>query len=147
VGIALGIILGLVIKIYFSPVIETVHAEVEVEPVIAEVVLIEVVYTKEDIIRKIKETFPEDPETAVLIAKCESGLRIEVQSGHTLSYGREQSFGLFQVHSPHWEKTAKRLGYEDYRTDIDDNLALARHIYESAGNSWQPWSCYTKKMI
>lgn len=117
---------------------------VEPEPAI---VLLEVVYTQEDIIRKIKEVFPEDPETAVKIARCESGLRIEVQSGHTLSYGREQSFGLFQVHAPHWEKTAKQLGYEDYRTNLDHNLSLARYIYDSAGKKWTPWSCFTKKMI
>lgn len=145
VGIALGIVLGIFIDVYMTPVAEKAHAEItEVVPV---EVQIEVTYTTEDIVRKIKETFPEDPETAVKIARCESGLNIEVQSQHILSYGQERSFGLFQIHEPAHHKTALRLGYENYQTDIDDNLAMARHIYDSAGKRWTAWSCYTKKMI
>jgi len=148
-GIGIGIVTGLVYMAFFTPIAEEAHAEIlEVE--VAEEpkeVLLEVTYTQDDIIRKIKETFPEDSETAVKIAKCESGLRIVVQSQHTLSYGQERSFGLFQIHALDWQHAAERLGLEDYRTDINDNLALARHIYEVAGKRWTPWSCYTKGMI
>jgi hypothetical protein len=134
--------------LYFTPIVETVHADEQavIEPV-AEVVILEVVYTREDIIRKIEETFPESPNTAVLVAKCESGLIPDIQSNHTLSYGREESFGLFQIHARAWDKHAQRLGYVDYKTEVDDNLKMARYIYEQAGKRWTPWSCYTKGMI
>lgn len=131
-----------------TPIVETVHAEVleeVVEP--PKVVVVEVVYTRDDIVQKIKEAFPETPETALAVAKCESGLVPDIQSHHTLSYGRELSWGLFQIHEPAWHKTAMRLGYEDYRTDVEDNIAMARYIYEQSGKSWRAWSCYTKKMI
>lgn len=144
-GLGLGILFMIVYSAYFSPIAETASAE-EIEKVAVEVP-IEIVYTKEDIIRKIKETFPETPETAVAVAKCESGLRIEIQSHHQLSYGQERSYGLFQVHAPDWEHVAQRLGLEEYKTDLEDNLAMARHIYEVAGKRWTPWSCYTKGMI
>ena len=145
VGIALGIVLGIFIDVYMNPVAEEARAEiVEVQPVEVE---LEIIYTTEDIIRKIKETFPEDPETAVKIARCESGLNIEIQSKHILSYGQERSYGLFQIHAPDHHKTALRLGYDNYQTDIDDNLAMARYIYDAAGKRWTAWSCYTKKMI
>lgn len=138
--------LGMFIHVYMSPVVETAHAEIVIEEP-PKVVMIEVVYTEEDIIRKIREAFPETPETAVAIAKCESGLDVDIQSHHTLSYGREQSFGLFQIHAPAWDKKAHALGYTKYRTDVEDNIAMARYIYEQSGKRWTAWSCYTKKMI
>jgi len=148
IGIALGIIIGIFTSVYLTPVAETAHADAEVLEVVEPVeVLVKVIYTEEDIIRKIKETFVEDPQTAVKIARCESGLRIKIQSQHQLSYGQERSFGLFQIHAPDWHKVALKLGYEDYQTDIDDNLAMARYIYDNAGRTWRDWSCYTKKMI
>lgn len=147
VGIAIGIVLGIAINIYQTSsvvMVERVYAE-EAEVVAPVEVLVEVVYTEEDIIRKIKEAFPEEPNTAVAIAKCESGLVPDIQSQHTLSYGQERSYGLFQIHSPVWHYRAIELGYEDYRTSVDDNIAMARYIYDSVGKKWTPWSCYTKK--
>lgn len=145
-GIILGVILGIVIDAYFTPIAEVAEAEVIVESV-PDVVLIEVIYTKDDIVRKIEEAFPEDPETAVKIARCESGLNPEIQSGHTLSYGRERSFGLFQIHEPAWHHVALRLGYTEYQTSVEENIKMARYIYELAGKRWTPWSCFTKGMI
>lgn len=125
--------------------VEVASAEViQSEP---QEVLVEVIYTKEDIIKKVREAFPEAPDTAVAIVKCESGFNPTIQSGHTLSYGQERSYGLFQVHAPDWNETALRLGYDDYRTSVEDNIALARYIYEKAGKRFTPWSCYTKGMI
>lgn len=146
IGAGIGIVVGLVIDAYFTPIVETAHAE-PVEETQYEIVLLEVETTEEYIIKRIKQTFPEDSETAVKVARCESGLRVEIQSQHQLSYGQERSFGLFQIHAPDHEATAKRLGYGDYKTDLDQNLLMARYIYESAGKRWTPWSCYTKKMI
>lgn len=145
VGIALGIILGIFIDVYMTPVAEEAHAEItEVIPV---EVQIEVTYTKEDIIKKIEDAFPESPVVAVKIAKCESGLVPDIQSQHTLSYGQERSFGLFQIHEPAWDHVAKKLGLDDYQTDVEDNIAMARYIYEQSGKRWSAWSCFTKNMI
>jgi hypothetical protein len=119
-----------------------------VQPVEIEVQL-EVVYNwdKEKIIEEIKKAFPEDPQTAVKIAKCESGLIVDIQSKHILSYGQEKSWGIFQLHEPVWDRKAKQLGYGDYKTSPRDNIDMARYIYEQSGKKWTAWSCYTKKMI
>lgn len=132
-----------------QPVIYEAHAEPMTAIMEPQVVLIEVEidWTRERIIREIEETFPEDPDTALAIAKCESGLVADIQSRHILHYGQERSFGIFQIHSPDWHHKAMQLGYEEYRTDPGDNIAMARYIYEQAGKRWTPWSCYTKRMI
>jgi len=88
--------------------------------------------------------FPEDEATALAVAHCESGFKM-VQSRHQQPYGREMSFGIFQVHSPDWEKVAVKLGYADYKTNPVSNVKLARHIYEQGG--WQPWSCFSQRML
>lgn len=134
---------------YFSPVVEVAQAETIVIEEKPQEVLIEVVYnwSEERIIEEIKKAFPEDPKTAVAIAKCESGLIVDIQSRHQLSYGREESYGLFQLHAKAWDKKAKELGYGDYRTSPRDNIDMARWIYVQSGKKWTPWSCWTKKMI
>ena len=135
-----GITLGLLIDRLQEPITYVKVAEAqEVEQ--EQVALIRVVYDKAGIERLIRETFPEEPNTAVAIAKCESGLNADIQSHHTLSYGREQSFGVFQIHARDHDKTAKRLGFEDYRTDVEDNIAMARFLYDSRGN-FRDWTCY-----
>jgi hypothetical protein len=95
------------------------------------------------VVRLIIETFPEAPRTALAVAECESNL-LMVQSNHIQSYGREESFGIFQVHARAWDTEAKRLGL-DYINDVRDNIKMARHIYDHHG--WQPWTCYSKNMI
>lgn len=105
--------------------------------------LIQVVnWTEAGIEREIRAAFPEASELALAIAKCESGLDPTVQSQHILSYGREQSYGLFQIHAPDWDNDAKRLHLDDYRTDVIENIKMARYIYEQAGKRFTPWSCY-----
>lgn len=104
-------------------------------------------WTPERIEKEIRNTFSEDPETAVKIARCESGLVADIQSRHVLSYGQERSWGIFQIHEPDWGKVAVRLGYDDYKTDPGDNIAMARHIYDNAGKKWTDWTCYNKRML
>lgn len=130
-----------------TKVVEEVHAETVVEE--PKEVLIEVVYNwdREKIIEEIKKAFPEDPETAVRIVRCESNFIVDIQSQHQLGYGQEQSFGLFQIHAKAWDKKAKELGFEDYKTSPRDNIDMARWIYVQSGKKWTPWSCWTKKMI
>lgn len=149
-GVFLGVILhGLTTDYDGSELIHHVAAATTTEPAgpVPREVRIKIAYSEEGIEKLIRDTFPEDPETAVKIAKCESGLRVNIQSRHVLSYGQEQSFGIFQIHKPDWHTTALRLGYDEYKTDAADNIAMARYIYEQAGKTWRDWSCYTKRMI
>jgi len=101
-------------------------------------VLIRVDYTTEGIKELIRETFPEDAETALAIADCESSFRM-IQSHHMQPYGRERSFGIFQIHEPAWHHKALELGLPFYQEDIEQNIKMARYIYEQHG--WSPWSC------
>lgn len=163
---ALGVLLGIITGISLdgitntkTTVITTVEAKEEVEAIVVPVevlpiepkeVQIEVVYdwTKERIIKEIEATFPEDPKTAVKIAICESNLKIGIQSHHIGADGQqERSFGIFQIHAPSWHKTAMRLGYVNYQTDVLDNLKMARYIYDNADQNWRDWSCFSKRMI
>ena len=88
----------------------------------------------------IREVFADDPHTAVAVAECESGFAM-VQSHHMQSYGRERSFGVFQIHEPDWHETALRLGLPDYQTDVEQNIQMARYIYEKRGNTFKDWTC------
>jgi hypothetical protein len=111
----------------------------EVEKVVQIEVKIE--WTKERIEQEIRAMFPEAPNTAVAIAKCESGLNPTIRAKAILHYGQEESYGLFQVHARDWNSRAIKLGYTDYKTDVIDNIKMARHIYEGRG-SFKDWSCY-----
>lgn len=126
-----------------TPVPEDVEI-VEVPTVEAKEVKIEVVYNWDEdrIVEEIQKTFHETPNTAVAVAKCESGLDVDIQSQHILSYGQEQSFGLFQIHKPDWHDKAVELGLDDYATNPRTNLELAKYIYDRYG--WRMWSCYNQ---
>lgn len=84
---------------------------------------------------KIRATFPEDPENAIKIARCESGLK-EAAFNPANTNGTTDS-GIFQINSVHG--VAKHI-----LMDSDVNIAVARVIYERAGNSWRPWVCAVK---
>ena len=76
---------------------------------------------------------------AIAVAGCESGFKM-IQSHHIQPYGREESFGIFQIHARAWDGEAQRLGLGDYRTDVEQNIQMARHVYEQSG--WRAWTCY-----
>ena len=142
-AVLMGIVLGIFIHLWSAPlvVIREAEAATTTPEVVEKVVMIEVEYSKEGIERLIRETFPEAPNTAVAVAKCESDLNKDIQSHHILSYGREQSFGIFQIHARDWDARAKNLGFENYRTDVEDNVKMARYLYKSRGN-FKDWTCY-----
>lgn len=147
VGIVWVVIATIVGGILIDIKIAEAYKNVEVESITTihepKEVRLEVVtnWTPKRIEQEIRTVFHEAPNTAVAIAKCESGLDVDIQSYHTLSYGREESFGIFQIHAKDHDRTAKRLGYENYKTDVKDNLAMARYLYNSRGN-FKDWTCY-----
>jgi hypothetical protein len=147
-AVLVGIVMGILVQVSIDSAtpVYAVNEIVEEEEGVIEIEVV-IDWTKERIEKEIRAVFPEDPETAIKIAKCESGLVPDIQSQHTLSYGQERSFGIFQIHAPDWHNKAVSLGFDNYRTDVKDNLQMARYIYEKAGKKWTAWSCFTKRMI
>lgn len=84
---------------------------------------------------KIRATFPENPERAIAIFKCESGLRPNAFNGKNTNGTWDA--GLAQINSIHGVSKSMLM-------DINVNLAVARVIYERAGNSFTPWVCNRK---
>lgn len=106
------------------------------EPEERKVVQIEVVYTEERIIEKIRETFPESPDIAVAIAKAESSLNPDATNAKDSHKGCTGSYGLFQIGCIHGDKP-------EHLYDVDYNIQVARRLYLERG--WQPWGAYTNK--
>lgn len=155
---AMSLIVGICISTVFYPHIKAVFASTPETPAVAEdpalpepsidsakEVKVEVVikWTPKRIEQEIRATFPETPNTAVAIATEEGGLLKERQSDYYKNGVRERSFCTFQIHEPSWGIEAKRLGYGEYKTNPTHCIAMARHIYDSAEQSWGDWSAYT----
>ena len=132
-----GVVIGGIITFAFQVKAERVTYTAEEEPVVHKEVLIEVETEEDKIIRRIKETFPEDPENAVRIAECESGFRKEVVSP-------TNDHGLMQINLTVHEDDVEALGIDVY--SVEDNLKFARMLYDEIGpdgqpRHWKPWVC------
>lgn len=73
----------------------------------------------------------------IQIARCESQFRHTLSDGSVLQ-GRVDSAdtGVMQINRRYHEETATKLGLDV--TDLRDNLAYARALYEKKGT--QPWN-------
>lgn len=75
-----------------------------------------------------------------------------VQSNHTYTVtnvpkgysvgDREQSYCMFQIHEPVHKDLIKSLGAEDFKTNVESCVKVARAIYIQSGYSFKPWSVY-----
>lgn len=74
---------------------------------------------------KIRTTFKEDPETAVRIAKCESGLNPKAKNKTS------SARGLFQVMQS-WHRIN-----EKWLLNEDINIQVAYQLWQEQG--WNPW--------
>lgn len=81
---------------------------------------------------KIRETFPEEPETAIAVAMCESRMD-NSRIGDT--HLPEPSYGIFQINRHYNPK----YSVEELST-VEGNIKSAREIYDKGG--WNRWSCY-----
>lgn len=78
--------------------------------------------------------FPENPEKAIQVARCESGLN----PGAVSSGGGNH--GLFQINNVHRGTFEAVTGQPwDAVYDANTNAKFARHLYNSSG--WGPWAC------
>ena len=88
---------------------------------------------------KIKATFPEEPEIMLAVAKGESHLRNEASSWCC--------HGIMQIHEEvHKNKIPDEFNKTkedriEWLRNPDNNLAIARMLYEASGKS--PWEAYT----
>lgn len=136
-GVMFGIMTGLAADLLSKPwVYEVYAAPVKVEPRVVQLEVI-VNWTPERIEKEIRDTFPEAPERALAIFQCESSLKPTAKS-HTNDHG------IAQINATTWHETALDLGLTEYKTDVKQNLEMARFIYEEAGNSFSPWVCDRK---
>ena len=123
-SVLIGIVTGIVCDILGQPlIVQNVQASAPVEVEEPREVRLEVVvnWTPERIEKEIRTVFHEEPNTAVAIFKCESGLIADIE-------GPTQDYGIAQIHAPSWDTKAKSLGYGDYKTNVARNLKMARYI-------------------
>lgn len=139
-GMLLGLALDTVTKPHVFEVVRTVEAAEVVE--VPQEVMVEVVYTQEGIEQLIRETFVETPNTAVAVAKAESGALLKADAynpeWHYDSKGNkicQGSYGVMQIACVHHKENPEAL------FDVEFNIAKARQIYLSEG--WYPWGGYS----
>ena len=89
----------------------------------------------------IRETFPEDPATAIAIAHCESGLKPNAYNPKNNNGSTDG--GLWQINSVH-DARLQRLGLDKY--DPEDATKFARMLYEENGG-WMDWVCFTHNKL
>lgn len=135
-AISFGIFLGILIDTRIPPV-EYIIPEAQAEEPRKKVLIeVEIDWTRERIDKEIEERaahYGTSAATLKRIVQCESGYVTDIQSRHMLSYGREKSFGLAQIHLP----SHPNVTYEEA---IDPKFAinyLAKHY--AAGTD--KWSC------
>ena len=95
----------------------------------------------ENVKRLIKDTFPEDPHTAISVARCESGLKANAVNKNNPDGSIDG--GLWQINSMH-DSALERMGLDKW--NVEDATKFARHLYDSNGG-WRDWMCYTRGMI
>jgi soluble lytic murein transglycosylase-like protein len=134
--IGMAIVLGIIGGIGIDTAQRTVGATIVYarEPEAPRVILIGTTTAEKSIEQKIRDTFPEDPETALKIAKCESNFIPTAKSP-------TNDHGLMQINLTVHSERVEEMGIDVY--DIDDNLRFARLLYDES--KWVPWVC--KKLI
>jgi hypothetical protein len=86
--------------------------------------------TGNKIIDAIYRTFPEDPYTALAIAKAESNLN-PLATGYNSNGSID--VGIFMINDVHGFSVEERM-------NIEKNLEIARKLYEK--RHWKPWVVY-----
>lgn len=93
-------------------------------------------WTQEKIKERIRATFPENPETMIRVAECESGIK-------NIPGRLSDDGGIFQINITHQKELARQ---ELDRFDIEDNIKFARYLYDNGGlGHWKSSkSCWSK---
>jgi len=147
-GIGLGVLISYALIaqaetiVYQAPIIE-IEQEIETEPEPKEI-KIEVSYTRESIIEKVREAFLDAP-IMLEVARCESQFKITAHNT-TLNTDGTTDGGIFQINTVH-DKELALLELDKF--DPEDNIRFARILYDRSG--LQPWSsskhCWGKYIV
>lgn len=144
-GLGLGVLISYALTVqaevivYQAPIIE-IEQKVEEKPE-PKVVQIEISYTKESIIEKVRQAFPDAP-IMLEVARCESQYKI---TAHNTALNKDGTTdgGIFQLNSVHNQELTA-LGLDKF--DLEDNIRFARILYDR--NGLQPWKssedCWSK---
>lgn len=84
------------------------------------------------IVALIRETFGDEAETAIAIAKAESGLN--PKAVNEKNSNGSSDYGLFQINSIHNPT-------EEQKFNAEENIKMSKRIYDARGN-WTAWSAY-----
>jgi|ERR1035437_290904 hypothetical protein len=90
---------------------------------------------REQIINYITDVFGKDAPQALMIARCESGLRPNALNDNTTWGGVSQDLGLFQINKQYQGVTNPSFLY-----DWKINTLMAKQIFDNRGN-WGAWTC------
>ena len=97
--------------------------------------------SRSEVEARVRASWPEDPETAVRVATCESDV-----GEHPTTYALDaENGGPMQLNRATWEGYFwERYGWSWERvvTDLDIHFAAAREVFERGGG-WFPWSCWS----
>jgi len=136
-GIGLGVLISYALIaqaetiVYQAPSIE-IEQKVEQQPE-SKAIQIEISYTKERIIEKVRQAFLDAP-IMLEVAKCESQYKITAHNT-TLNTDGTTDGGIFQLNSIHDEELTL-LGLNKF--DPEDNIKFARILYDRSG--LRPWN-------
>ena len=125
-----------------DPIVEVIE-EVKPEPKTVRI-KVSIDWTEERIkeeVWKSAKKYNTFPEKMWKVIGCESGYKIDVQSNHILSYGREQSYGLAQFHLPSGNKTAEGVVITKEMA-LDPEIALDAMAYHFSIGNAPLWTCY-----
>lgn len=107
----------------------------------------EIDWTPERIEEEVRAVFPESPERALAVFYCESGMDTNGDGKKELqpeAVSPTHDYGISQINRATWHDTALELGLTEYQTDVQQNLEMARFVYEDAGYTFRPWVCSRK---
>lgn len=86
--------------------------------------------SQSDVARQLREAWPEDPDRAVAVGRCESTLRPAAENG--------QHRGIMQIAVKVHADRIAAMGYTPAQMfEVAPNLAVARALYDES--KWGPW--------
>ena len=83
-----------------------------------------------DVARQLRDAWPEDPERAVAVGRCESSLKPGAKNG--------QHWGILQIATKVHARRIAAMGYTPAQMlEVGPNLAVGRALYDES--KWGPW--------